>query len=298
MKLSKLYSSRTCQVYAIEGASKQFKQNHTNKFIIISNCFDSVKVIESDTLDLDLDSFGLSEFPASAYIFTFNKSVSKKVLKALESANIPNKDLPNNGSSAVCLDQYYTSPKINTILKIHPRYNQVHPLFNTEIVIKTTISKLKINKLSDQICNILNDIIKKKIDYCGNNLTVESWLEGFIAKPCFNIYGTCCRYPDTITDNTLRHPTHFKPMDIFVCYDVRAGTYEEESRLFCAIADAFEKPENIVTVYDSYNGILKKIIAELDKKKLKYKVLNKYSISTQYKNIKAINVGYDLIDFI
>ena len=53
----------------------------------------------------------------------------------------------------------------------------------------------------------------------------------------------------------------------------------------------------MVTIYDTYNGLLDKIRNACNKQKLKYTEVNKYSISIKYNVLNKLNIEYDLTDF-
>ena len=274
----------------MSGLSKEFSTRHKKKFIIVNRD----GTFEKNTLNPN-ELYG-----GPTYVFTTVNKIPKKITERLDEIdlNMFPKGIENNGSMLTCLDQHYTSPDINTILDIFPRMNIVHPLFNTDIVIKTNIKKLQLDNLEEQICDILNQVLKNKIKAVSSNLTVELWLENFIANPFWNAYDTIVKYPKEITDSSLSKLIKIKPTDIFVRYDARASTYEKEMELFQSIGEAFEKPSSYVTIYDTYNGLLKKITKELDDNGLKYDKVNDYAIRTQYKNIKEITLRVDLSDFI
>jgi hypothetical protein len=294
MKLEKIIDSRICQMYSITDASPAFREEYPHKFIVIT--IDPSGPMVENVNELNVEDMLL--FNACTYIFTYKHNISKRFIEGIDECDKWVKYTQMTNTCA-CLDRYYidSKDKINVIMSVFPRYNIVSPAFNNNIVIRASSKKLNLDALGDQICEIVNETLAAKVKN-STKVTTEEWLRQFIASPFVTPMQTCCIYPKTIEDKTFTRQSKCKITDLVVLYDVRAKNYNEEFKLYSAIGEAFDKKNSVVTVYDSYNGCLSKIKDELDKHKLSYSVLNSYSISTKYENLKKIDVTYQLTDFI
>ena len=288
MWLDKLYDNKLYQVYSIHEASKEFREKYPSKFILVyctQSGFYVDKVDELSMEDLIIDGGCL-------YMFTYQAKLPKKILGALDT----DVKLPEQRTFSACLDQYYEK-SIGAIFEVYPAFNQVSPLFNQSIVIRAPIKKLKMDGLATQLIDIVSDVFKSRAEEF-KDITVEDWLESFIQTPFSTYFNTCVIYPQRIDDKSLLKYKKLTPNSLIITYDARAKNYNEEVTLFATIGEAFEKKDTWVTVYDSYNGLLKKVTNALDKGNLKYKRLNEFSITVPYKHLKEINITYELTDFL
>ena len=291
MKLSKIYNNPTLQIYSISNPSKDFKKKYPGKFIITMITSEGLIIDNPNILEID----EILAYQAVAYIFTYNEKLPGKVLDYLSSA-APEHKCGNWSTSPACLDRYYTE-EFNVVFEIYPKDNIVSPLFNRPVTLRISDSKLKYNQLARQLITAANNILLEKAK-TSKDITVEQWVLNFIEKPFMTPDHTCVIYPKTISDTSITNVKQLQKNDLIIRYDVRAKSHEDEVKIFSAIGEAFESSENMVTVYDTYNGLLEKVKKELDSKKLKYKVLHQYAITTKYSNLKKLNIEYDLTDFL
>lgn len=294
MKLNKLVDTRSMQVYSISDASKEFKKMYPLNYIVLT--IDDSGMTVDNTNELNVEE--LLFYDACSYIFTYKSTLSKKITESILECDKLIR-YTNDTNSTACLDRYYigANNKINVIMSVYPRYNMVSPMFNNNIVIKASSKKLKLDSLGKQVCSIINQTLAEK-NKQSSKMTVEDWLKEFIIHPFVTPLRTCCIYPKVIDDKVLHKQYKCKISDLIVLYDARAKNYNEEFKLFTAIAEAFDSKDPTVTVYDSYNCCLNKIIKELEKHNMKYTMLNDYSLETKYKNLKQLNITYQLTDFI
>ena len=291
MWLEKLFDNVLYQVYSIHEPSETFKEKYSSKFTIVY-CSSSGSFVQP------LDEISLEDLvidDGCVYMFTYHKTLPKKILSLFEQVSEKIK-LPQQKTFSACLDKYYEK-NIGVIFEVFPGFNQIPPLFNQSVIIKAPIKRLKFDNLSEQIVGIIEEVFSARIQEFSE-LTVEAWVEDFIHNPFTSYYNTCVIYPKLIDEKSLKKKKKLSSNNFIVTYDVRANNYEEESKLFAAIGEAFEKKNTWVNVYDSFNGMLSVIIKKLDEKKLQYKQLNEFAITLPYQNLKQIEMKYDLTDFI
>lgn len=150
----------------------------------------------------------------------------------------------------------------------------------------------------ENIMQIVKSICKDEELYKNT----EDWLENLIKIIPINDNGLPNRYPNTITDDMFtivyKNKNILDKTNIHINYDLRAKSYEQENLFITMIEDAFENMNRKVFIYNSFRNILPKIISQLDSKQLKYKVINENCIETTIKNIRNLDITYEISDFI
>lgn len=329
MKVKKLLDSDLIQCYSIINPSKKFKKMFPKKYItslVISN-----KHVINNTNKLFTD--GLL-FAPIGYVFTYDTTLPSELKDIISSLTYP---YENVGSTfACCLDTYFTANNTNTsynidlILSCSSKNNVVPPTFTENLIIRCNskeLSKNLINNINvktitssvnnaefdanlvidddiesmgrgNRIKNIKNNIMTIVTNYLNNKkYNIEDWINDVVYKYPTNNNGLPVRYPNKIDNNNINN-FKVKPNDLFIEYDFRASNYTHENTFITELEDAFERTNTEVQISDTYNGVLKNVIDELQKHNYKWKRINDDTISTKMKYLRDINVNYQLTDFI
>jgi len=101
-------------------------------------------------------------------------------------------------------------------------------------------------------------------------------------------------YPDVVSVKNISAPVTFDNISIF--YDLHATNHIDEVAFIRYIEENSENLNDSIVIYNTYNNILPKIIEQFESKNIKFKRLSDDSISTQCKNIFALNMTYQLTD--
>lgn len=304
MKLKKIINFDCLQAYSIINPSKKFKLMFPYKYIFITCINGYVNTYNTDKIPIEF-----AYAPIVGYIFTYEK----KLPDFFNSAKV-NKYTNLGSTFPSCLDQYFTSSEgdegkeIDLILSCSGRNDEVPIYFKDTLIIRCNSYELIGNAKSDikqtsknikiNILKILNLALIDDIDK-----NTEEWTINIIQNAPLNDNGFPLKYPKLITDSLFKK-SNIKDMKkinkdlIFIEYDFRAKNYEHENNFIYALEEAFEDMNAKVEIFDTYNGILKNIVEEMDKKRLKYKKVTDHSIETTLKNIRSLDITFQLTDFI
>ena len=273
-------------MYKMNKYSDRFKKRFPKKFIYVISVNGKIVNANSDSLPL------LFYLPITrGYIFTYLDKVDLNI-----GVNIP-VDI-DNSTYPECLDVYFGgNPDIDLILKCKPKTSHiVSPAFSSEIIIRTNSHELmKMDSISKYVMGVVNG-------HLNSFKNVEEWVDYILTYCPLDNELNPIRFPKKI--NNIMMKVKVSKKDVFVSYDYRPmgvsnKSYKEENELITAIEDAFESPSMKVVITDSYNGLSGRIKKELDKKGLAYKYNSSdKSIVVSLKNLRSIDMTYDLIDFI
>ena len=282
MNLHKILDGVNVQGYRINNPTKNFKKLFPKKYILSLDLMGEHVVFNSDEIPKNF-----SLYPPIGYIFTYNENLPKFLVSdKLKYKNV-------GGVFPSCLDEYFTGTedRIDLILSICPRFETVPATFINEIIVQCNSEQIMKGNLRNNVMSIVNDYLK------DDELDVEHWIRKVVFNYPMNSNGLPVRYPKIINDKSFKN-VKLKFNDVFVLYDFRAKSYEKEDKLVVALEDAFEDLNEKVVVYDTYNGMLKKLMKALDEKKLKYKVIGEDKIKVKAKFIHEVNLSFQITDFI
>ena len=302
MKLKKIINFDCLQAYSIIKPSKKFKLMFPYKYIFITCLNGTIKTYNTDKIPTEF-----AYIPMVGYIFTYEK----KLPDFFNSVKI-NKYTNFGSTFPSCLDQYFTSAegdggkKIDLILSCSGRNNEVPVYFKDSLIIRCNSKELAegdVTDLKKASKNIQNNILKILNMALAEDMdkNVEEWVTNVIQNIPLNDNGFPLKYPKMITDSLFKKNRNSGKIDkesIFIEYDFRAESYEYENNFISALEEAFEDMNSKVEIFNTYNNILKDVKEELDKRGLKYKQVTDYSIETTLKNIRSLNMTFQLTDFI
>ena len=283
MKFKKVLDGLNVQGYSVSKPSKAYKKLFPQKYVFSLDVFGEHVLFNSNEIPRNF-----TVYPPVGYIFTTDKTLPKFLIND----RIQYKDV--GGSFASCLDHYFsgTEDKIDLILSISPKNNEVPPRFVNEIVVQCNSDQLmKSNRLKENVMSIVNGYLKE------GTFNVETWMRKVLFDYPINNNGLPVRYPKVINDKNVNNCS-VSVNDIFVEYDFRAKSYEKEDALIVGLEDAFENLNEEVIIHENYNHLLSKLKKALDSKKLKYKELTPDSIKVKAKFLREVNLKYQLTDFI
>ena len=285
MNFRKLLDGVNVQAYKVLKPSKTWKKLFPRKYTFSLDVMGEHIIFNSDDIPKNF-----CVYPPLGYIFTYADSLPS----FLVSDKLKYRDIGAVFPS--CLDSYFTATdeKTDLILSICPRNNIVPATFINEIVVQCESEKLMKTNIKTAIMNIIESYIKDE------KLTVEQWARKIIFNYPINNNGLPVRFPKTVDDKSLNGNKSDKIncSDIFIEYDFRGRTYENEDLLISKLEDEFEDLNEEIEITENYNGTLSKIMKELDKKKLKYKKIGEDKIFVKAKYIRDLNLTYELTDFI
>jgi hypothetical protein len=267
MIFKKIVDDPALIVYRIVNPTKEIKSKYPKNIII---CFDYEHIWNVNHL------IGIPEHPC--YIFTYLKVIPFRNSMSFKSY----KTLP------LGLDDYINSDNNFALLLLQTGEN-VSPAFNKEIIIRGNYDKLmKLSKTNfrKKLERILNDSLPK-------NLTLLSWMETVLLMQRFTDLNLP-NYPDVVSVKNISAPVTFDNISIF--YDLHATNHIDEVAFIRYIEENSENLNDSIVIYNTYNNILPKIIEQFESKNIKFKRLSDDSISTQCKNIFALNMTYQLTD--
>ena len=282
MNFHKILDGTNVQAYSIHKPTNSFKKLFPKKYICSTDVLGNHIVFNVDELP---KNYAL--YPPMGYIFTYANS--------LPSCLISDKLKYKNVGSVCpsCLDDYFTGTddNIDLILSICPKDNVVPAKFVNEIVVQCNSNELLRNGVKPSVLNILKAYLN------DNCMSAEQWARKVIFNYPINSNGLPVRFPKKVSDATLKQST-IKDKDVFIEYDLRPKSYNKEDEVICELENAFEDLEEEVTVFETYNGTMKKIIKELDKRKLKYTADGEDKIKVKAKYLRKLNLSYQMTDFI
>ena len=273
-------------MYRMVKASGKFKKRFPKKFTFAI-------IVGSKTITANTDSLPLVIYLpfVRGYVFTYHDKVDLDI-----GINYPI-DI-DNSTYPECLDTYFGGKSdIDLILKCKPKTSHiVSPAFSSEIIIRTDSHELmKTNSIGAYVMETINENLNS-----FNN--VEDWVDFIITNCPLDNELNPIRFPNVINKSTLN--AKVLKRDVFITYDYRPSNitnrgYSDENKLITKIEDEFESPSLKLTIADSYNNLSMRIKKELDKKRLAYKYNSvDKSITVSLKNLRQLDMTYDLVDFI
>ena len=293
MKLNKIIDGDNIQAYHISNPSKIFKRRFPKKYLIHVIVNNSIVNVNLDIIPNDF----IYNVP-TGYIFTYEKTLPKFLLTKIEKDDFGN-------TFPTCLDVYFNTKdndkkKTDLIISCSAKYDIMPSWFNRDLIVRCNSGTLSDNLKSSSA--IRKNILKIMNESSETYKCTEEWLLSLLDNTPLNFVDLPIRYPNTITDEIVskKNNCDSKIIDsMFFGYDFRAEDYEHENKFISLFESAFENLNRYVTVYESYNGIVGKIKSALNKsKKIKYKSQTKYSITLKLKDLRDLNVEYQLNDFI
>lgn len=284
MQLSKIIDTSTIQAYRILSPSTKFKKRFPKKFTFVF--FINGRIINGNENAIPL----IVKLPiVRGYIFTYAEKMPQLGF------NLP-VDI-DNSTYPECLDQYFGKEGIDLVVKCKPKTSHiVPPSFTSDVIIRMNSKDLLGAKsMSSSIMSILNE-------HLNSFKTTEDFFNFVINECPMDNEMNPISFPKRISNNSLSGTV--KKSDVFITYDYRPTnvnekSYDVENELITKLEDAFEPPNLKLTITDSYNGLSGRIKKELDKQRLAYKYNSSdKSITVSLRNLRKINMTYDLIDFI
>ena len=290
MKFTKILDGVNVQGYHVSKPSPAFKKLFPKRYVFSLDVFGEHVIINEDTIPRNF-----TLYPPVGYVFTYEK----KLPNWLISEKIAYQDV--GGCFPSCLDSYFMNTKdVDLIISCTPRNKVVPPRFSNEIIVQCNSEQLmKCNgvkgsaseAMKQNIMTIVNKYLRE------GDFSIEAWFRNVIFNYPFNNNGLPIRYPKTVSEKTV-NVCSIKPDELFVEYDFRATSYEKEEGFIKTIEDAFEDMNKEVEIYEDYNGLLKTIRQQLDKKKLKYKVEKEDCIKVKAKFLRSLDLKVQLTSFI
>lgn len=300
MRLRKIFDYDALQAYSIISPTKRFKTMFPKKYIFIIDMHGRTMFGNTDKIPMQFYFM-----PVVGYIFTYEKKLPD-VLRM--SKNIKHSD--DGRTRPLGCDQYFINSNADGVVcdlvLFCTATNEVMPIQMTNnLIIRCNSHQLTDNEKSDasvmskNIKNNIRKIITQMLKSCSIS-TVEEWLITIIERAPFNDNDMPYRYPDSITDGLFKTKTvSFSADQICVGYDLRADSYEFENNFVHAIELAFEDLKRTVTIYDTYNGLMGKLIESLTKRKIKFEQPTNHSIDVKLKDLWLIDdVDFEITDFI
>jgi hypothetical protein len=300
MKIKLISSSNFVNVYHISNYSDEFKKKYPKKFIIVGLISGTKQIATNES------TIGQSIFNHSfiGYIFTYDAAFK---------TTFPGNSLENDVYTyPACLDEYFQSSEpLDLILRLSPQPAMEVPFGFNEIIVRTNSfqlldkdnyfkimdgdSKDNIAKIKKNILSIIKNslLISPTVD---SNL--EHWLLNFINNPFYTQIKTPIMFKSGIS---IDNNSFLKK--IIIEYDFRPTQREYENKFIELLENAFENLDEHIVVMNTFNNILKNITKEHDRLKLHYKIINVLnedyiiSIETTPRNIKKLNIKYNLNDF-
>lgn len=143
--------------------------------------------------------------------------------------------------------------------------------------------------LRKNIVNIIRNFLSSK------KYTVESWVRDVMFNFPVTPNGFPIRYPSSITNENV-NGTNINYRDLFIEYDYRAGSIDREIQFVTRLEEAFEDPNYIVTIFESYNGVLSKIKKELKKRNHRWEDVDEFAIRVKLRHLRDAKVTYQITD--
>lgn len=300
MKLRKIFNFDAFQAYQIVSPSKRIKTMFPRKYLFIIYFNGRTLFGNTDTIP---QQFYYT--PIVGYMFTYEKTLPD-ILKSNQYTTYTY----YGRTHPLGLDQYFINSNSNGIVCDLVLYctgaNDVMPVQMIEnIIIRCNSHQLVGNETKDvdvmakniktNIRKIISNMLKAVSPTC-----VEDWIVSILEHAPLNDNDMPYRFPDIITDNLFKTKTiSIKNNQISIGYDLRADNYDFESKFIHAMETAFETLNQKVVIYDTYNGIMKKIIEEFKKKDLKYEKVTDHSIEVKLSDLWGLkSIEYEITDLI
>lgn len=311
MKLKKLINRPGLQVYRILNPSRNFKLKYPHNFnciLLERNSFHT-----SQALTIKFAAF--NEIPSfyafrelSGYIFTYKSSIPSFIASFRKYEGID--------VYPICLDQYFASPheetqsesnksmKVDLILNISAKNKEITPRFTDDLILRcNTESLCKVDPTNDPETakkNLINNVLKiiNSIISESNITNTEDWVEHVLESPPLNNAGLPICYTNEIDDSCFTSDAKVNKSEITIGYDFRAKGYDYENAFISILEESFGNANKNIVLYDSYNGILDVVTKALDSKGYKYKKIKDFAIEVSLKNLRNLNIEYEITDFI
>ena len=288
MKFTKILDGVNVQGFQVSKPTAEFKKLFPKRYTFSLDVFGEHVIINDDTIPRNF-----TLYPPVGYVFTYEKRLPNWLI----SDKITYQDV--GGCFPSCLDTYFMNTKdVDLIVSCSPKNKVVPPRFSNEIIIQCNSEQLMRGKgksaseaMKQNLLCIVNKYLRE------GDFSIESWFRNVIFNYPFNNNGLPVRYPKTISEKNV-NVCSIKADDMFVEYDFRATSYEKEESFIRTIEDAFEDMNKEIEIYEDYNGLLKTIRHQLDKKKLKYKVVSEDCIKVKTKHLRSLDLKVQLTSFI
>lgn len=300
MKLKKILDLDAVQAYSISKPTKRIKTMFPKKYTFVINF--NGKTLFGNTNSIPQQFYFM---PIIGYIFTYEKSLPD-IVKSNKYINYVNygrthpigldQYFINHSESDIICDLVLSCTATNALMPVQMCENIIircnsHQLTNNETKNVEVMSK----NIKTNIKKILNNMLKR---VCENN--IEDWLINLIEYSPFNDNDMPYRYPNVINDALFKSKSiNLNNNQLSIGYDLRADSYEFENNFVHALELSFEDSKQKVVIYDTYNGLMNKIITEFDKQKLKYEKITDHSIEVKINDLwKVNNLNVEITDLI
>lgn len=295
MKLKRILNIDAIQAYTIVSPTKRIKAMFPYKYIFVLNF--KGKTIFGNTNVIPQQFYFM---PMIGYIFTYEKTLPD-VIKSNRYMSYTNyghthpvgldQFFINNGSDNVICDLVLSCTATNESMPVQMCENIIircnsHQLVNNETKDVEIMSK----NIKSNIKKIINTMLKKV-----SPTNVEEWLLNIIEHSPFNDNDMPYKYYDNITDALFKSKTvTLNNKQISIGYDLRADDYEFENKFIHALELSFEDKKHEVIVYDTYNGLMKRVMSAFDKNNFKYEKITDHSIKVEIGNLWKCSDEIDL----
>lgn len=281
MELQKIINTSKIQCYYIKNPSKVIKKAYPKKFIysILTQNGD-IKIYNTNKLNYYMFLFN------TGFVFTYYND--KQLGKMFSDKNVDKPITYPNGELNNYLDE-----ENNVILNVTTRDKEIPPRLLYDIIIKTN-SKL-INKLSEkELKNAIKNAILNNIG--DEEYTVESWISEILQNIPIS-QSELKRFPNIINNKNINN-LNIKLENLCFEYNIHCSDRVNEIDTISKIEKTLDNINEVVYVYNTYNDILKKIISQAVKQKIKFKMLNENKLSIKYSDLCKIKIDYTINDFI
>ena len=281
MRLKLLQDSDTIKVYQIISPSKTFKKQFPRKHIFASLDYNTG---ENVLINSDQIPFKYLYSPQVGYIFTYAKTFDTKIGMYTKKSDM-GKTFPTN------LNQYFDDTD-EIIVQIIPN---VTAEFITPFFVNNYIIKLKLNDIN-------NDKLYENMKQTVNNMMYEKMnTELFVIKVLhtlpLNNNMLPLNYHKEISDSIFKKKPKINMKDVFIQYDIKVNSREDEFNTVKRIESTFEDKNYKVVIYDTYTGLLNRLRQYMIENKIKFEDNGK-SITTTYENLQKIKIDVSLLDLL
>lgn len=299
MKLQKILDVDALQGYSIKQPTKRIKTMFPSKYIFLINMNGKWMFCNTDVIPRQFYFM-----PVVGYIFTYERSLPE-ILKSNQYLEYE----PIGRTHPFGLDQYFINANANGVkcdlVLSCTGTNAIMPVQMCEnLIIRCNSHQLAGNETKnvETMSNNIKDNIRKIVTSMLKSTApadTEEWLLKILDHGPCNDNDMPYRYPNTITDALFKSKTvNFKSSQLSLLYDFRADSYEFESAFIHSLELAYESPRQKVTIYETYNGLMQRVIAEFDKRKLKYEQLNDHSIEVKLSDFWSLDLDIEITDLI
>lgn len=293
MKLIKILDKYNIQGYSIKNPEPQLKSVMKHKYLI------SIINNEGKPYILDVDYIPRLLFANSCVGYVFTTESNIPPVYSIEDNEF--KDIYFGRTLPICLDDYYIDcpEDINIIIECSWAANESTDIlaFGNNYIRGNIERLLKSKNVGQYIRDAIEVNIQKLLLENNKFKCLSEWIDKIVHElPICELSGMPMRFPKVIKPEMLK----VKKIDLsnmFVGYDIRAKNYDEEANIIKGIEDAFEDKNRIVRVYDSYNGLLDRMVKALKAKEMNYELHEDY-LEVRVKDLKNLDLEYKITDFI